>query len=168
MKRLLATLISATAIAACSPPPQQAAKPAAAPDANLIARYSKEAKFENVKEDAENAIKNRGLVIDNTSHIHQMLERTGKDLGMTTKIFHEGVAFSFCSATVSRKTMEADPHNIAYCPYAIVVYATAADPKTVHVTYQRAVVTGSDANKAALTEMNNLLDGIAKEALNIK
>lgn len=167
MKRMLATLISATAIAACSPP-QQPAKPAAAPDNNLIVRYSKEAKFENVKEDAENAIKNRGLVIDNTSFINNMLERTGKDLGMTTKIFHDGLAYSFCSAAVSRKTMEADPHNIAYCPYAIVVYATAADPKTVYVAYQRALVTGSEANKAALTEMNNLLDGIAKEALNIK
>ncbi len=166
MKRILAVLATTAAVAACTPP-QQPAKPAAA-DASPIVRYSKEAKFENVRDDAENAIKNRGLVIDNTSHIHKMLERTGKDLGMTTKIFEEGVAFSFCSATVSRKTMEADAHNIGWCPYAIVVYATAADPKTVHVAYRRAPLTGSDANKAALTEMNNLLDGIAKEALAIK
>ena len=29
-----------------------------------------------------------------------------------------GQAFSFCNATISRKTMEADAHNIAFCPYA--------------------------------------------------
>jgi uncharacterized protein (DUF302 family) len=168
MKRLLVSLIAVGAVVACTPPqPQTAAKPAAAV-ADVMVRYSKEAKFENVRDDVESAIKNRGLVIDNTSHINTMLERTGKDLGTTTKIYQEGLAFSFCSATVSRKTMEADAHNITYCPYAVVVYVTAADPKTVHVAYTRAPATGSDANKAALAEMNNLLDGIAKEGLSIK
>ena len=30
----------------------------------------------------------------------------------------------FCSAVLSRKVMEADPANIAYCPYTLFVYDT--------------------------------------------
>ncbi|UCH52592.1 MAG: DUF302 domain-containing protein [Pseudomonadota bacterium] len=168
MKTLFISLVVATAVAACSPPAPKTPATGATADSNVIVRYSKEAKFENVRDDVENAIKNRGLVIDHTSHISNMLERTGKDLGTPTKIYNEGQAFSFCSAVVSRKTMEADAHNIAYCPYAVVVYATVAEPKNVYVAYTRAPATGSDANKAVIAEMNNLLDGIAKEGLNIK
>jgi hypothetical protein len=65
--------------------------------------------------------------------------------------------------------MEADPANVSLCPYTITVYATAQDPGTVHVSYRRPWrPDGSAASKAALQEVEALLDGIAREALGLK
>jgi uncharacterized protein (DUF302 family) len=134
-----------------------------------VVRYSKAAKFEEVRQDLVIAIQNKGLVIDHTSHIHKMLERTKKDLGAKMTVYKEGQAFSFCSARLSRATMEADPHNMAFCPYAIVVYTTDADPKTVHVAYRRPFrPDGTAASKASLKNVEDLLDGIARDALGMK
>jgi len=174
MARYLAFLIPLIWLAGCKPsgppaePPTKAAQPAAV---EYVKRYTVEAKYEDVKDDIVLAITNRGLVVDHTSHIGKMLDRTGKDLGMTKMIYGEdqGQAFSFCSAVISRKTMEADPHNIAYCPYAIVVYSTLDDPKKVHVAYQRPLSAGgSEASQASLKAVEDLLDGIVREALNLK
>ena len=46
-----------------------------------VTAYQVEAAFEDVRFDLENAIVNRGLVIDYVSHIGTMLERTGEDVG---------------------------------------------------------------------------------------
>jgi uncharacterized protein (DUF302 family) len=130
--------------------------------------YSKEAKFEIVRDDLKTAIENRGLVIDHTSHIHNMLTRTGKDLGTTTPIYVDAESYSFCSAVVSRNTMEADPHNIVFCPYVVTVYTTVKEPAKVHVAYRRPQQpAATPQSQASLKAVEELLDGIAREALNI-
>jgi hypothetical protein len=98
-----------------------------------------------------------------------MLERTGKDVGAGRKLYADAQAFVFCSAALSRKTMEADPANVSMCPYTIVVYATAQAPDTVVVTYKRPWrPDGSAASKASLKEVEALLDGLAREALGMR
>lgn len=161
MTRHLGIIAVCAVLAACTPAPKDQS-PAHA------TLYSKEAKFENVRDDLKTAIENRGLVIDHTSFIHNMLERTGQDLGTTTPIFQDAQSFSFCSAVVSRQTMEADAHNIVFCPYTIVVYATIKEPAKVHIAYRLPQPVGSDASKAALKQVETLLDGIAREALGMK
>jgi uncharacterized protein (DUF302 family) len=95
-----------------------------------------------------------------------MLERTGKDVGSARKLYAGAEAFVFCSAALSRKTMEADPANVAMCPYSIVVYETLNQPGTVHVAYRRPWRPGgAAASRAALKEVEALLDGIARQAL---
>ena len=139
-------------------------------DDSPVVHYSAKARFADVRDDLASAIANRGLVIDNTSHVGAMLDRTGKDLGKTKRIFgdDQGLVFSFCSAVVSRATMEADPFNIVFCPYAVAVYSTVHEPGTVHVAYRRPLRTGGNpASQAALREVEMLLDGIAREALNL-
>jgi len=134
-----------------------------------IVTYSKAAKFEDVRDDLKLAIEGRGLVIDFESFVNRMLERTGKDIGSSRKLYADAQAFVFCSAALSRKTMEADPANVSLCPYSMVVYATAAQPGTVHVSYKRPWrPEGSAASKAALKEVESLLDGIAREALGLR
>jgi len=143
---------------------------AQASDPGPVVRYTVKAAFENVHDDLVNAITGRGLVVDHTSHVAKMLDRTGKDLGKTKKMYGEdqGIVFSFCSATVSRATMEADPHNIAFCPYTIAVYSSLAEPGKVHVAYRRPQrPDDSPASKAALKQVEMLLDEIAREALNL-
>jgi len=98
-----------------------------------------------------------------------MLERTGKDVGSTRKLYADAQAFVFCSAALSRKMMEADPANAAMCPYSVVVYATAQEPDKVVVAYRRPWrPDGSPASKAALKEIETLLDGIVREGLGLK
>jgi uncharacterized protein (DUF302 family) len=138
-------------------------------DPHPIVAYSKRAKFEDVRDDLKSALEAKGLVIDYHSFVNRMLERTGKDVGSARKLYADAQAFVFCSAALSRKTMEADPANAALCPYSVMVYATARDPGTVHVSYRRPWrPDGSAASKAALKEVETLLDGVAREALGLK
>jgi uncharacterized protein (DUF302 family) len=138
-------------------------------DPHPIVRYSKAAKFEEVLDAPKLAIEGKGLVIDYESFVNRMLERTGKDVGSARKLYADARAFVFCSAALSRKTMEADPANASFCPYSIMVYATEQQPGTVHVSYRRPWrADGSAASKAALKEVEKLLDGIARTALGMK
>jgi uncharacterized protein (DUF302 family) len=138
-------------------------------DPHPIVTYSKKgAKFDDVRDDLKLAIEGKGLVVDYESYVNRMLERTGKDVGSTRKLYADAQAFVFCSAALSRKTMETDPANMAMCPYSIVVYETLKHPGTVHVAYRRPWrPDGSAASKAALKEVEALLDGIARKALGL-
>ena len=77
----------------------------------------------------ESAIVGEGLVIDFTSHVGEMLDRTGADMGADGSPVGAAQSFVFCSAAVSREVMEADPLNVAYCPYS--VFAAEVNGRTV-------------------------------------
>ena len=77
--------------------------------------------FDDATFAVESAIIGKGLVIDYVSHVGDMLSRTRADVGSETEIFAQADIFVFCSAVVSREVMEADPMNIAHCPYGIFV-----------------------------------------------
>jgi len=126
--------------------------------------YSTKGNFDEVKEDVENAIINRGFVIDYHGFIDAMLKRTGKDVGSAKVLYKDAEFYQFCSASLSRKTMEADPRNIGYCPYVTVVYELASTPGTVHVGYRQPGMGGSEASKEALAAVGKVLDEIAREA----
>ncbi|MDO8703448.1 MAG: DUF302 domain-containing protein [Sulfuricaulis sp.] len=143
-------------------------QPATAAGAGHLKLYTVIGHFDTVKEDLVNAITSHGLVLDHNSYISAMLERTGKDLGTTKAVYAKAESLQFCSATVSRRMMEADPANIVFCPYIIVLYTLPRDPKTVYVGYRRPLPVGSQASKASLKAVEELLDGIVKEALNLK
>ena len=137
-------------------------------DPHPIVVYSKRGRFEDVRDELKLAIEAKGLVIDYQSFVNRMLERTGKDVGSARKLYADAQAFVFCSAALSRKTMEADPANAALCPYSVMVYATAREPEKVVVAYRRPWrPDGSAASKAALKEVEALLDGIARKALGL-
>ncbi len=142
---------------------------AAAADPQPVVTYSKAGGFEDVRDDLKAAIEGNGLVIDYHSFVNRMLERTGKDVGSARKLYLDAQSFVFCSAALSRKMMEADAANVAMCPYSMVVYATAQEPGKVYVAYRRPWrPDGSAASKAALAEVDALLDALAREALGIK
>jgi len=122
-----------------------------------IVVHSAKGKYQDVLDEVKLAIEQRGLVVDHESHIGAMLERTGKDVGSARRIYLGAQAFSFCSAVLSRKTMEADPANIAFCPYVLAVYETLQRPGIVNVSYRRSI-----------PEVEKLLDGIAREALGLR
>ena len=123
-----------------------------------------EGSFEDVAQSLSDAIVNRGYVVDYTAQIGGMLERTAADVGASTTVYADAQAMQFCSATLSRRAMEADPQNIAFCPYVLFVYELAAKPGEVMVGFRKLDEQGSDASKTALAEINGVLDAIVREA----
>ncbi|SFI59947.1 DUF302 domain-containing protein [Celeribacter neptunius] len=95
------------------------AAPAFANEAAITFDY--DGSFEDAAFAVEDAIISKGLVIDYRSHTGEMLERTRSDVGSDVVLFDAADVFLFCSATVSRQVMEADPGNIVHCPYSIYV-----------------------------------------------
>ncbi len=129
-----------------------------------ITVYSTEASIDDVLFDISDAIVNRGYVVDYRSHVGEMLNRTAADVGAEKAIYTAAVITQFCSAVLSRNAMEADPINIAFCPYGIFAFERADKPGMVYVGYRHLVGNDTEASKAALAEVNALLDSIAKEA----
>ena len=141
------------------------AVPSAFAAKDYMTSYTVKGAFEDVRDKVVFTIEGRGLVINNTSHIGDMLERTGKDLGAGKQIFLKADALEFCSATLSRTMMEADPHNIVFCPYTINIYVLPADPKTVHLSFRKPDLVGSAQSKKSLKAVEDLLNSIIKEAI---
>jgi len=113
--------------------------------------------FSEVRDALTMAIENRGLVVNYVSHIADMLNRTGNDIGASKKIFEQAEIIEFCSASLSRRMMEADPHNIVLCPFAISIYSLPNEPGKVWVAYRK-------PQGGAAKQVGELLSGIAAEA----
>ena len=128
--------------------------------------FTIEGDYADVREDLELAITGRGMVVNNVSHIGNMLARTGKVAGSGKQIFVEAEALEFCSSVISRKMMEADPHNIVFCPYIIAIYTLPGEKDKVYLAYRRPLPVGSSASRQALQAVEKLLQGIVDDVLN--
>ncbi len=126
--------------------------------------YSVKGDFAGVRQDAEDAIINRGYNIDFDAFIGKMLKRTSGDIGGKKTLYKDARFMTFCSAALTRQAMEADPTAIGFCPYTIFVYELDKQPGTVHVGYRKPTMGSSDAAKPVLTKIQKLLDDIASEA----
>lgn len=137
---------------------------ASAIETPLYKAYSIEGDFEDVLFDVQDAIINQGLVVDYTGNIGGMLRRTRDDVGSTVNLYANAKFLLFCSARLSRATMEADVHNINLCPYIISVYETADEVGTVYVSYRKPAATLSGTPHKAIVAVEKMLDAIAREA----
>lgn len=115
--------------------------------------------FTQVIADLEDAIVNRGYVVDYHGHIGDMLERTAADVG-GRKLYRNAEFLQFCSAVVSRNAMEADIANIAFCPYIVFAYEAETKPGEVVIGF-RELPTGPGRD-----EVNTLLTEIVDQAAN--
>ena len=123
--------------------------------AQEVVTYPFEGTFGDAAFAVESAILDRGLVIDLTSHVGDMLNRTREDVGSDVKLFEAADIFVFCSATVSREVMEADPMNIGHCPYGIFVAEREDKVMVGYRTYP----------EGEMQKVQALLDEIVQEAL---
>ncbi|MDV4144483.1 DUF302 domain-containing protein [Shimia sp. FJ5] len=98
--------------------------------------YTVDQDYDDVIFGLESAITDEGLLIDAVNHVGAMLERTKEDVGGTQTVFLKAEVFSFCSATLSRKVMEADPMNLQFCPYGIFVMQTPENPEQTTIGYR--------------------------------
>jgi len=117
--------------------------------------YPFDGTFDDATFAVESAILDKGLVIDYVSHTGEMLNRTAADVGSDVELFNAADIFVFCSAKLSREVMEADPMNIAFCPYGIFVADTDG---AVSVGYR-------NYPEGEMQKVQALLDSIVQDAL---
>lgn len=117
--------------------------------------YPFDGSFEDATFSVESAIIGKGLVIDYVSHTGEMLNRTAEDVGSDEMLFTEADIFVFCSASLSREVMEADPMNIAYCPYGVFVAERDGDVMIGYRNYP----------EGEMQKVQTLLDDIVQDAL---
>lgn len=126
-----------------------------------VVSYDTEQSFDDVVFGLENAILGQGLVVDSVHSVGDMLERTRADVGSDVSIFRHAQVFSFCSAMLSRKMMEADPLNLAYCPYDIFVMVRSDRPEVTTIGFQ-------SYPEGPMKEIQEMLDHIARTALGLE
>jgi uncharacterized protein (DUF302 family) len=126
--------------------------------------FKTQGEFQDVRDALQMAIEGKGLVINHTNKIAEMLERTGADLGASKQVYVKGEQFEFCSAAVSRRMMEADAAAITLCPYILSVY-TVPNDRNVYIAYRKPPATENAALKKALSEVETLLKDIIDDAM---
>ena len=124
--------------------------------------YETKADFADVRQNLIDAIIDRGFVLDFNGRVGDMLKRTRKDVG-GKPIYRNAEYMAFCSAVLSRNTMEADAQNIGYCPYILTVYENIENPGTIYVGYRK--LSSSKNTDQSLVAVDKMLDEIAREAV---
>jgi hypothetical protein len=119
--------------------------------------------FGTVMDAAKLAIQERGMFINQVMHLGDMLDRTGKDLGLKRKIYEQADSIQFCSAILSRKMLAEDPARIVNCPFVLAVYTLPGRPGKTYIAH-RAIPPEVIAHSPAMAEIAAMLDQVAKAA----
>ena len=93
--------------------------------------------FDDVRERVVMALESRGLVLNYTAHISNMLERTGKDIGRARQIYGTAELLEFCSAALSR-TMSSS--NL---PTSRSAFSEVPEPTAGGLRYETYTLAGS-------------------------
>lgn len=133
-----------------------------------IVTYSVKGEYGDVLFDLNDALTNKGLVVNFKAHVARMLNRTAKDVGATRNVYKDGMVLEFCSTKLSRAAMEADPRNMAFCPFTMFIYETLAKPGHVTVGYRKLTGGKSPASKKALAAVNKVLESMVREAAGLE
>ena len=134
-----------------------------AAQAGEYAVYESESGFADVMDALKLAIEERGMYINNVMHMGEMLERTGKDLGMDEPIYSHADSIEFCSAVLSRKMTAEDPTRIVNCPFIIAVYTLPDQPDVTYLVH-RAVPASEIDKSSVMQEVADMLKAVAESA----
>lgn len=125
-----------------------------------------DASFDQVFQDLQDEVINKGLVIDYTGHVDTMLQRTAEVSGVEKSPYLKAKYFHFCSSSLTHEAAAADTRNIAMCPYLIFAYETQAKPGTVSIGFHEPNLTSSAESQAVASKIRDLLRGIVEASIN--
>ena len=132
---------------------------------------SKTSEFEDVRSDLEDAIINRGYVVDYVGHINKMLERTSEVAESVTaegkkSPYKNAQYLQFCPAKITHDAISTSPQNIANCPVAIFIYELNIEPGKIFVGYRTPISGQSrkmrDVNKKLATLLADIVGEVVK------
>ena len=92
--------------------------------------------YRSTREALVEAIEAEGLVVSAIVPFNSMLTRTAGDLARPASPFAHAEIVQFCSATLAWQLREEEVAQMALCPLAISVFATAAEPGQVVLAYR--------------------------------
>ena len=123
--------------------------------------------FDEVFADLQDAVVNRGLVIDYVGDVGKMLDRTAEAAkGSDTKAPYLNARYlQFCSAALTHQAVDADVHNLAMCPYVVFAYQTRAEPGQISVGYRQVTLAPAAPSQDAQAKVHSLLDAVVKDAV---
>jgi len=126
--------------------------------------YESDSSFEDVMDGLKLAIQERGMYINNVMHLGEMLERTGKDLGMDEQIYTRADSIEFCSAVLSRKMTAENPARVVNCPFIVAVYRLPNQPDSTYVVH-RVIPASETESSAVMREVADMLKAVAEGAV---
>ncbi|MBI1397091.1 MAG: DUF302 domain-containing protein [Betaproteobacteria bacterium] len=122
--------------------------------------------YQDIRDQLVFSIQEKGLVVSNILEVGDMLERTGKDLGFGRPVFSDASLVQFCSAVIAHEAVAVDPNAISLCPYTIAVYALAAEPGKVYLSYRQLITPDMSLElQATLRKAESLLDDVVSGAM---
>lgn len=163
MKKIIRNTLTGLAFAAATQFSAGIALAADAAGGNAYITQSSQSNFSDAVVDLENAVINRGLVIDYKGLVGDMLSRTGEAVGVASP-YSDAIYMHFCSAKHTHAAVAADPENMAICPYIVFAYELKADPGKVTLGYRLPKGAATPASQSAMAGIDALLKGIVDEA----
>lgn len=135
-------------------------------DLGHVVVYSGETRFADARENLKFAVTNLGMVISDELHLSEMLDRTGKDLGLTTRVYAHAETIAWCSASLSRKMVEAESTSLVFCPFAVSLYEREGEPGKVYAAFRKPWLgEASDAARAVMDEVEAMYHEVAAAAV---
>lgn len=130
---------------------------------------SKKAKYEDIRDNVQDAIIKRGFVVDYIGRFNAMLERTAQDTGSVTGTglkspYKNAEYLQFCPAKLTHEAVSATLYSIANCPTAIFVFEPVFEAGTIYVGFRLPVSSPSKRVKEVNAKYIALLNEIAAEA----
>jgi uncharacterized protein (DUF302 family) len=129
--------------------------------AESYAIYRSQSSFADVLQALKMAIEEKGLYINNIMHMGEMLERTGKDLGLGDSPYRQAESIEFCSAILSRKMTDENPARVVNCPFIVSVYVRTEEPDVTYIVHRRLDI-GDDT--PVMQEVEAMLETLGKAA----
>lgn len=124
--------------------------------------YKSSLPFEQVMEDLQMAIADKGFHINKIMHLDRMWERNRKEGDPSNPLFLHAKSIDFCSAVLSRRMTEENPQRIVNCPFIISVHVLASEPETTYITHRRLTL-GDDS--VATREAAAMLESLGEVAV---
>lgn len=121
--------------------------------------------FANVWLAVQDAVRERGFVIDYEGNVGAMLERTAEVSSGGAKVPYKQARYlQFCSSKLTHEAVAVDVKNMAMCPLVVFTYETGSAPGTVIVGYRTVSGAAGAASEKVMTSVNTLLKDIVDAA----
>lgn len=102
-------------------------------DNGVVRQFVEGSDFRSARDALYEVIEAEGLVVGNVLPFGQMLKRTGD--GQASP-YVDAEIIQFCSAGLAHRMVDEDAGQIVFCPLAIALYVTVADPGVVVMAYR--------------------------------
>ena len=126
------------------------------------------APFDDVFQELQDVVINKGLVVDLVGDVGKMIERTADAVenpagGEGGSPYLNAKYIVFCSAKLTHQAVDANVENLGICPYTVFAYETRAASGTTHVGFRLPLVGEDEKSQQAARDITAFLQTIIDE-----